>query len=112
MNLNKKYQTEAALLPEDLKTKRQNEIINKAKDIIARNSFKKGTDEMKQLMEEWKQAGRVNKEDSIDPSVGIILNKKVGDEVIEGDFLAYVCANNEEKLKEAERRILEIYKID
>lgn len=41
---------------------KKNEIINKAKDIIARNSFKKGTDEMKQLMEEWKQAGRVNKE--------------------------------------------------
>ena len=56
-------------------------------------------------------AGRVNKEDSIDPSVGIILNKKVGDEVIEGDFLAYVCANDENKLKEAERRILEIYKM-
>ena len=41
---------------------KKNEIINKAKDIIAKNSFKKGTDEMKQLMEEWKQAGRVNKE--------------------------------------------------
>ena len=57
-------------------------------------------------------SGRVNKEDSIDPSVGIILNKKVGDEVAQGDFLAYVCANDESKLKEAERRILEIYKIE
>ena len=56
-------------------------------------------------------AGRVKKDDSIDTSVGIILNKKVGDEVIEGDFLAYVCANDENKLKEAERRLLEIYKI-
>lgn len=56
-------------------------------------------------------AGRVSKEDAIDSRVGIILNKKVGDEVIEGDFLSYVCANDEEKLKEAERRILEIYKI-
>lgn len=56
-------------------------------------------------------AGRVNKEDSIDPSVGIILNKKVEDEVVEGDFIAYICANDEEKLKEAERRIVEIYKI-
>lgn len=56
-------------------------------------------------------AGRISKEDKIDPSVGIILNKKVGDEVTKYDFLAYICANDEKKLKEAERRILEIYKI-
>ena len=56
-------------------------------------------------------AGRIRKEEEIEPNVGIILNKKVGDEVIEGDFLAYVCANDENKLKQAERRILEIYKI-
>lgn len=56
-------------------------------------------------------AGRISKEDKIDTSVGIILNKKVGDEVTKYDFLAYVCANDEQKLKEAERRILEIYKI-
>lgn len=56
-------------------------------------------------------AGRISKEDKIDPSVGIILNKKVGDEVSKYDFLAYICANDEKKLKEAERRILEIYKI-
>ena len=56
-------------------------------------------------------AGRVNKEDEIEPNVGIILNKKVGDEVIEGDFLAYICANDETKLKDAEKRIVEIYKL-
>lgn len=56
-------------------------------------------------------AGRLKKEDKIEPNVGIILNKKVGDIVEEQDFLAYVCANEEEKLKEAERKILEIYKI-
>ena len=56
-------------------------------------------------------AGRIRKEDEIEPNVGIILNKKIGDEVLEGDFLAYVCANDENKLKEAESRILEIYKI-
>ena len=56
-------------------------------------------------------AGRVTKDDKIDPSVGIILNKKVGEEVIEGDFLAYICANDENKMKEAENRLLEIYKI-
>jgi len=38
------------------------EIIQKARDIISKNSFKKGTDEMKQLLEEWKHAGKINKE--------------------------------------------------
>ena len=39
-------------------------------------------------------AGRVKKEDRIEPNVGIILNKKVGDKVQEQDFLAYICAND------------------
>ena len=56
-------------------------------------------------------AGRINKEDKIESNVGIILNKKVGDSVDEQDFLAYICANDEEKLRVAERKILEIYKI-
>ena len=56
-------------------------------------------------------AGRINKEDKIESNVGIILNKKVGDEVVKDDFLAYICANDEQKLRTAERRILEIYKI-
>lgn len=57
-------------------------------------------------------AGRVNKDDKIEPDVGIILNKKVGDEVLEDDFLAYICANDENKLIEAEKRILKIYIIE
>ena len=56
-------------------------------------------------------SGRINKEDKIDPSVGIILNKKVGDEVSKNDILAYVYANDEQKLKEAEKQLLQIYKI-
>ena len=57
-------------------------------------------------------SGRMRKEDEIEPDVGVVLNKKVGDEVIEDDFLAYICANDENKLIEAEKRILEIYKIE
>ena len=57
-------------------------------------------------------AGRIKKEDKIEQNVGIILNKKVGDKVEEQDFLAYICANDEDKLREAERKILEIYKIE
>ena len=56
-------------------------------------------------------AGRIKKEDKIDANVGIILNKKVGDKVLEGDILAYVCANDERKLREAENKLLDIYKI-
>lgn len=56
-------------------------------------------------------AGRINKEDNINPKAGIILNKKVGDQVEIQDFLAYICTDEKEKLKEAERKILEIYKI-
>ena len=56
-------------------------------------------------------AGRVNKDDKIEPDVGIVLNKKVGDEVMVNDFLAYICGNDENKVHEAEKRILEIYKI-
>lgn len=38
-------------------------------------------------------AGRMVKEDPIDPAVGIVLNKKDGDYVSKGDILAYVHTN-------------------
>ena len=57
-------------------------------------------------------AGRINKEDKIEPEVGIVLNKKVGEEVLSDDFLAYICANDENKLREAEKRIREIFIIE
>ena len=41
---------------------KKNEIIAKAKEVINKNNFKKGTEEMKQLLEEWKLAGRLNKD--------------------------------------------------
>ncbi len=56
-------------------------------------------------------AGRIKKEDSIDKSVGIILNKKVGDLVNKGEYLAYIHANSLEKLEEAKKKVLETYKI-
>ena len=57
-------------------------------------------------------AGRIRKEDKISQNVGIILNKKIGEKVEKGDILAYIYANDEEKIKEAENKILEIYKIE
>ena len=56
-------------------------------------------------------AGRQTKTDKIDLSVGIILNKKVGDYVKIGDIIATVYANDQEKANKAEEEILNTYKI-
>lgn len=56
-------------------------------------------------------AGRIRKEDKIDYSVGIILNKKVSDKVVKDDILGYICANDEEKAKNAVDEMLDIIKI-
>lgn len=50
--------------------------------------------------------GRETKESAIDLSVGIVLQKKVGDFVKKGDILAVIHAGQEEKLEEAQRRYL------
>ena len=46
-------------------------------------------------------AGRAKKEDPVDLAAGIILGKKAGDPVKEGDLLARVYANDEGKAKAA-----------
>ena len=55
--------------------------------------------------------GRIRKEDKIDSSVGIILNKKIGDNVTPKDIVAYIHANDEEKGIEAVEKLKEIYKL-
>lgn len=47
-------------------------------------------------------AGREKKEDSIDMSAGIILNKKTGDRVQNGETIATFHTNNQSKIPEAE----------
>lgn len=54
-------------------------------------------------------AGRMKKEDGIDNSVGIVLNKKIGDKVKIGDELAYIHANNEGKGKIAVEDLYNAY---
>ncbi|MGI6552807.1 MAG: pyrimidine-nucleoside phosphorylase [Bacillota bacterium] len=56
-------------------------------------------------------AGRQTLDDAIDPAVGLVLNKKVGDEVIEGEPLACIHANCREKGERAVNRILSSYQI-
>ena len=53
-------------------------------------------------------AGRQKKEDDVDHSVGIVLNKKVGDELHNGDLIATVYANGK-NTNEAVKRILDSY---
>lgn len=55
--------------------------------------------------------GRETKESVIDLSVGIILEKKVGDYVKPGDVLAYIHYNDEEKKEVCEKRLQEAYVI-
>lgn len=56
-------------------------------------------------------AGRTRKEDEIDNSVGIVLEKKTGDKVQKDEVLAYIHANDKEKGKEAVNRLKEVYEI-
>lgn len=56
-------------------------------------------------------AGRIRKEDEIDKSVGIILNKKVGNKVKEGEVIAYIHSNNYEKMLKAKKELEEIIEI-
>lgn len=53
--------------------------------------------------------GRETKESEIDLSVGLVLCKKVGDYVKEGESLAVMHANDEAKAKAAEERFLRAY---
>lgn len=57
-------------------------------------------------------AGRIKKEDEIDHTVGIILNKKVSDSVQVGEVIGHIYANNQEKCNEAKKKLEEIIKID
>lgn len=55
--------------------------------------------------------GRETKESEIDLTVGLVLHKKHGDSVQEGDILAVIHANDKEKLAQAKARVLNAYAI-
>lgn len=56
--------------------------------------------------------GRETKESEIDLSVGIMLKKKNGDAVKEGDTLAIIYGNDADKMELARKRILGAYEIN
>ena len=53
--------------------------------------------------------GRETKDSIIDLSVGLVLHKKVGDQVAVGDTLATIYANDRDKLNAAKERFLKAY---
>ena len=55
--------------------------------------------------------GRVTKESVIDLSVGIELNKKVGDYVKKGESMGIIHASSEEKAAEAVKELTACYTI-
>jgi len=50
-------------------------------------------------------AGRAKKTDVIDPAVGIIVHKKVGDEVVKGEAIFTILSNSEINVAPAEKRL-------
>jgi pyrimidine-nucleoside phosphorylase len=56
-------------------------------------------------------AGRETKESIIDLSVGIVIHKKIGDYVLEGEDIATIYANDCLKRVEADKMILDAYTI-
>ncbi|MCP9494789.1 MAG: thymidine phosphorylase [Pyrinomonadaceae bacterium MAG19_C2-C3] len=56
-------------------------------------------------------AGRVRVEDTIDPAVGIILHKKIGDKVEHGEPLATLHYNDAHKLDDARRTLRSAFQI-
>ena len=51
-------------------------------------------------------AGRKTKEDKIDYTAGIVLNKKAGERIIAGDVLATLFTNSKDSLNNAEKLFL------
>ncbi|MGQ9643280.1 MAG: thymidine phosphorylase [Ignavibacterium sp.] len=51
-------------------------------------------------------AGRLKKEDKIDPKAGIIFNYKIGDKISKSDVVAELFSDSAENIKLAENRIL------
>ena len=56
-------------------------------------------------------AGRSYKGEEIDPSVGIVLNHKVGNRVLAGDILAHIHGNKEDLLQVACRELMNAFAI-
>jgi pyrimidine-nucleoside phosphorylase len=55
--------------------------------------------------------GRARKEDAVDPAVGIVIHKKVGDKVSAGEPLCTIHYNSKDRLEQARPLVLESYRL-
>ena len=55
--------------------------------------------------------GREKKEDAVDPAVGIVVHKKIGDRVLAGEALCTIHCHSEASAGRAKKMIAESYKI-
>jgi len=56
--------------------------------------------------------GREKKEDAIDPAVGLVLHKKVGDPVSAGETICTIHHNEDSRADRARRLVLQSYRIE
>ncbi len=56
-------------------------------------------------------AGRMNDENKLDKSAGIVLNKKIGDKVETGEIVAYIHTNEESKVIGSTKNLEDAFKI-
>src|SRR5712692_11730255 len=56
--------------------------------------------------------GRERKEDTIDPAVGLVFHKKIGDRVEKGEALCTLHYNAENRLEEAKKLVEQSYRIE
>ncbi len=56
-------------------------------------------------------AGRLKTADRIDPSVGIVLQRKVGEQVQDGDALAFLHANDETLIEKVSSDVLAAFRV-
>jgi thymidine phosphorylase len=56
--------------------------------------------------------GREKKEDTIDPAVGLLFHKKIGDAVAKGEPLCTIHYNSTARLDEARRLVEQSYRIE
>ena len=54
-------------------------------------------------------AGRMNDDSEINRTAGIVLNKKIGDEVENGDILAYIHTDDESKIMGATQNLVDAF---
>ncbi|MGX4598819.1 pyrimidine-nucleoside phosphorylase [Faecalimicrobium sp. JNUCC 81] len=91
-------------------------LLPKAKNIVAIKAPKRGYISKIEAEEVGMAAmilgaGRETKEDTLDMAAGIVLEKKVGEYVNEGDVLAYIHYDREDKFEASKERFIGAYSI-